>query len=100
MMDNMRIKAKEKDGVVKAKVKIRHAMMTYAQAEKKGIETNFITHVVAKVEDKTVYELSSSQFISKDPILKFKFYGKKGQILEMTWIDMSGKSVVESKNIK
>ncbi len=99
-MSNMKIKASEKDGIVKVKARITHAMMTYAQAEKKGIETNFITHIVAKVEDKTVYELSSSQFISKDPILKFKFHGKKGQILEMTWTDMSGKSVVESKKIK
>lgn len=99
-MSNMKIKAKEKDGTVKAKAKIRHAMMTYAQADKKGIETNFITHVVAKVEDKMVYELSSSQFISKDPILKFKFHGKKGQILEITWTDMFGNVVKESKKIK
>jgi len=99
-MGNMKIKAKEKDGVVKVLVQMIHAMMTYAQAEKKGLDANFITHVVAKVEGKTVYELSSSQFISRDPILKFKFHGTKGQILEITWTDMSGKSVVESKKIK
>jgi len=99
-MGNIKIKASEKDGIVKAKVKMAHPMMTYAQAEKKGIEANFITHVVAKVEDKTVYELSSSQFISRDPFFQFKFHGKKGQILEIIWTDMSGKRIVESKKIK
>lgn len=99
-MSNMQIKVKEKNGIVKAKVKLGHLMMTYAQAKKKGIEANFITHVVAKLGDKVVYELSSSQFISKDPILKFKFHGKKGEMLEIAWTDMSGKKVVESKKIK
>lgn len=99
-MGNMKIKAKEKDGVVKVLVQMTHAMMTYAQAEKKGLDANFITHVVAKVEGKTVYELSSSQFISRDPILKFKFHGKKGQILEVTWTDISGNVIKESKKIK
>ncbi len=99
-MANMKIKAKEKDGIVKVKAKLTHEMMTYAAAQKKGREANFITHVVAKVDEKIIYELSSSQFISKDPILKFKFHGKKGEVLEITWTDMSGKKVAESKKIK
>jgi len=99
-MAMMKIKAKEKDGIVKVKAKLTHIMMTYAAAKKKGIEANFITRVVAKVGDKVVYELSSSQFISKNPILKFKFHGKKGEVLELAWTDMSGKTVKESKKIK
>ena len=73
-MAKMKIKAKEKDGIVRVKTKLSHEMMTYSQAKKKGIEANFITHVSAKVGGKTVYELSSSQFISENPILKFKFH--------------------------
>ena len=99
-MAKMKIKAKEKDGIVRVKTKLSHVMMTYSQAKKKGIEANFITHVSAKVGGKTVYELSSSQFISENPILKFKFHGKKGEMLEIAWSDMSGKKVVESKKIK
>lgn len=96
----MKIKAREKNGIVKVTVKMSHEMMTYAQAKKKGIEANFITHVSANVGEKLVYELSSSQFISENPILKFKFHGKKGEMLEISWTDMSGKKVVESKKIK
>ena len=99
-MNNIKIKAKEKDGVLKVKVKLKHKMITYASAKKKGIEVNFITKVIAKVGDKIVYELSSSQFISSDPILKFKFHGKKDDTLSLTWTDMSGKTITESKKIR
>jgi len=102
-MGNMKIKAKAKDGIVKVKVMIKHAMMTYDQAKKKGMEANFITHISAKVGDKVVYDMSTSQFLSKDPLVKFKFKGadlKDGDKLEMTWTDLSGKTVTEDKKIK
>lgn len=99
-MSNMKIKAKEKNGLVKAKIQIMHEMMTYNAAKTKGIKANFITSIVAKVGEKIVFELSSSQFLSKNPILKFTFKGQKTQTLSITWVDLLGKSVTESKNIK
>jgi sulfur-oxidizing protein SoxZ len=73
----MKIKAKEKDGTVKAKVAISHNMLTYDQAKKKGKEANFITHITATVGDKVVYDASTSQFLSKNPLIKFSFAVKK-----------------------
>ncbi len=100
-MGNMKIKAKEKNGVVGVKVLIKHDMLTYDQAKKKGVDANFITHITAKVGDKIVYDASTSQFLSKNPMLKFKFKGaKKGDELTISWVDLSGKSVTESKKIK
>ncbi len=102
-MGNMKIKAKAKNGIVKAKVMIKHDMLTYDQAKKKGKEANFITHIIAKVGDRVVYDMSTSQFLSKDPLIKFKFKADglvKGDKLEMTWQDLSGKQTVESKKIK
>lgn len=99
-MKKIQMKAKEKNGIVAAKVKITHEMMTYNQAKIKNIEANFITHIVAKVGNKIVFELSSSQFISKNPILKFKFHGKKGEMLELSWTDKLGESTSEFKKIK
>jgi len=100
-MGNMKIKAKEKDGIVKVKTLIKHPMLTYDQAKKKGVEANFITHITAKVGDKIVYDVSTSQFLSKNPMIKFKFKGaKKGDELTITWVDLSGKTVSESKKIK
>ena len=99
-MSKIKIKVREKEGVVKALIQMKHEMMTYNTAKKKGIKANFITSVVAKVGEKVVYELSSSQFLSENPIVKFKFQGSKGETLTITWTDMSGKHVTESKKIK
>ena len=100
-MGNMKIKAKLKGDVVGVKALAKHDMLTYDQAKKKGKEANFITHITAKVGDKVVYDVSTSQFWSKNPQFKFKFKGaKKGDELTITWTDLSGKTVTESKKIK
>jgi len=99
----MKIKSKVKDGVLKAKVGLKHDMLTYDQAKAKGVDANFITHIEAKVGDKVVYEVSTSQFLSKNPIIKFQAKAdgfKKGDKLEITWKDLSGKTETEAKKIK
>lgn len=100
-MANMRIKAKLKGDVIGVKAMAKHDMLTYDQAKKKGTDANFITHISAKVGDKVVYDVSTSQFWSKNPQFKFKFKGAaKGDKLDITWTDLSGKTVTESKKIK
>ncbi len=100
-MGNMKIKAKLKGDVVGVKAMAKHDMMTYDQAKKKGVDANFITHITAKVGDRVVYDVSTSQFWSKNPQFKFKFKGAaKGDKVDITWTDLSGKTVTESKKIK
>jgi sulfur-oxidizing protein SoxZ len=100
-MGNMKIKAKVSGDIVKAKVMAKHEMLTYNAAKKKGKEANFITYITGKVGDKIVFEASTSQFLSKNPLFKFKFKGaKKGDELTMTWTDLKGNTVTESKKIK
>jgi sulfur-oxidizing protein SoxZ len=99
----MKIKAKVKGDTLKCKVQAKHIMLPYNAAKKKGVDANFITYVVGKVGDRIVFEASTSQFVSKDPIFKFKAKAdgiKKGDKLEMTWTDLSGKTVTEAKAIK
>ncbi len=96
----MKIKAKEKDGIVKVKLQIKHPMLTYNQAKTKGVDAKFVTHITGEVGGAVVYELSSSQFLSKNPLIKFKFHGKKGDVLNITWKDSTGESITESKKIK
>jgi len=96
----MKIKAKEKDGVVKAKVAITHDMLTYDQAKKKGKEANFITHITGTVGDKVVYDASTSQFLSKNPLIKFQFAGKKGDELKITYTQLKGEVFFATKKIK
>ena len=96
----MKIKAKEKKGIVKAKVSISHDMLTYDQAKKKGKEVNFITHITGTVGDKVVYDASTSQFLSKNPLIKFQFKGKKGDELKITYTELKGGKFFASKKIK
>jgi len=96
----MKIKAKEKDGMVKAKVAISHNMLTYDQAKKKGKVANFITHITGTVGDKVVYDASTSQFLSKNPLIKFQFAGKKGDELKITYTQLKGEVFFATKKIK
>jgi sulfur-oxidizing protein SoxZ len=92
----MKVKAKLKKGVVKVKAMAKHDMVTYNQAKIKGDinNANFITHIVGTCNGETVFDMSTSQFLSKNPIFKFEFKGdfKKGDKLLMSWVDLKGKT--------
>ena len=101
MAKKTRIKAKLKKGVVTVKAMASHAMMSYEEAKKKKKSANFITYIIAKVNGTTVYEVSTSQFLSKNPYMKFKFTGaNKGDKLTLTWTDLSGATQTSTKKIK
>ena len=100
----MKVKAKLKNGIVNVKCQAQHEMMPYDAAQKKTGDrenANFITRITATVNGKTVFEVSTSQFLSKNPILKFKFKGASvGDKVEMTWIDRKGHTKTKSTKIK
>ena len=101
MAKKSRIKVKEKKGVTTAKIMANHAMMSYDEAKKKKVDANFITYMVAKVGGEIVYEASTSQFLSKNPFVQFKFKGaNKGKELEFTWTDLKGNTRTDKKKIK
>jgi len=98
---SMRIKAKEKKGITTVKVMAKHPMTSYAEAKKKKIKANYMTSMVGKVGAETVYEVSTSAQLSKNPYMKFKFKGSnKGKKITLTWTDLSGASKSKSKKIK
>jgi len=91
----MKVKAKLKNGVVSVKCMAKHVMTTYDIAKKQTgnrDDANFITHISASVNGKTVWEASTSQFLAKNPIFKYKFtgIGAKGDKVEMNWVDRKG----------
>ena len=98
MLKKVYVKAKLKNGVVSVKALVKHRMITYDIAEKKfgdREKANFITHITATCNGKTVLDMSISQFLSKNPLFKFKFKGeicKKGDEILITWIDRKGNS--------
>jgi sulfur-oxidizing protein SoxZ len=44
--------------------------------------------------------MSSSQFLSKNPYIKFEFPGKAGDELEFTWVDLKGTTQTDTAKIK
>ena len=100
-MAKMKIKAKEKDGVVKVKAMFTSLMADKEEAEKKNIKAEYISYVVGKVNGKIVYEATTSGFMAENPLMKFSFTGaKKGDTLEFTLTDNHGKTETGSKKIK
>ena len=104
-MARTRIKAKLKKGIVTVKALAKHPMLSNQEAKRAGKEVNFITHMKATVNGKVVYEVSSSQFLSKNPYVKFYFNAdavgaKKGDKLEFTWVDLKGKKQTDKAKIK
>ena len=99
-MAKAKIKAKEKKGVVKVKAMFTSLMADKEEAQKKGIEAAYIKHIIASVNGAVVYEVTMSGFMSENPLLKFKFNGKKGDKIEFTATDNNGKTETAKKKIK
>jgi len=102
----MKVKAKLKGSVVKVKAMAKHDMTTYNMMEKKTgnrEDANFILHLTGTVNGETVLDMSTSQFLSKNPIFKFEFKAdgfKKGDKLMMSWVDRKGKTGKGKAKIK
>ena len=100
----IKVKAKLKKGVINVKAMAKHGMTTYNQAEKKTGDrenANFITYISATCNGETVFDMSTSQFLSKNPIFKFKFKGfAKGDKVEMVAVDRKGNTLKGKGKIK
>jgi len=99
-MGKMKIKAKEKKGTVKVKAMFTSLMADKEEAIKKGIKASYIKYLVATVNDVVVYELTMSGFMSENPLVKFKFKGKKGDKIVFNTVDNEGKKQTGKKKIK
>lgn len=99
-MSKMKIKAKEKDGVVNVKAMFTSLMADKEEAQKKKIAAEYITYIIAKYDGNIVFEVSTSGFMSENPLFKFAFKGAKGGKLEITTTDNNGKIETDTEKIK
>jgi len=101
---SIKIRAKEKKGVVTVKCLISHPMETGLRKNKKTgklIPAHFIQDVVAKHNGKEVLSAQWSGGVSKNPYLAFKFSGgSKGDTVTIAWTDNKGQSASKSAKIK
>ncbi len=95
MAKSIKVRAKERKGVVTVKALMSHPMETGLRKDKKTgkvIPAHHIQEVMAKAGDKTVLEAVWGGAISKNPYLSFKYAGAKGDALTLSWVDNMGQS--------
>jgi sulfur-oxidizing protein SoxZ len=97
-----RIKAKAKKGLVSVKMMAKHPMLSYQEAKRAKKKADFITNVTAAVDGTNVYEVSTSQFLSKNPYFKYSFNDKnyKGKKLAVTMTTLLGETKTFKATIK
>jgi sulfur-oxidizing protein SoxZ len=97
----IKAKAKLKGALIKVKAMFKNQMAGIEEAEKKGNKPDYIAHIIAKYNGRTIYEVSTGGFISKNPLFKFEFKGaKKGEKFTLTATDNNGKSTTKKVKIK
>jgi len=98
-----KLKATSKENVVSAKLRIVHPMLTVKKAKQKGVIQDYIVDVVAFVGEREVYHFVPTEWVSRDPLFKFKFKQKEinmGDTLLVTWKTLLGKTDTISCQIK
>ncbi len=90
----MKIKAKEKKGIVKVKMLIKHPMETGRRKDADGnlVPAHFIQQLKVTYKDKTVLLAEFGATVSKDPYLAFSFSGTKGDTITFETLDNKGTS--------
>lgn len=98
----IKIKAKEKKGVVKAKLLIKHPMESGMRKDKDGnlIPIHHLTEVKVDYKGDTIFQGEFGTGVSKDPFVAFVFAGTEGETLTVTALDSKGISGKKESVIK
>jgi sulfur-oxidizing protein SoxZ len=99
----IRISAKHINDQTLVKVIMHHPMENGARKDKqtgKTIPAHFIKEVTAESAGKTCFSALLSGGISANPYISFKFNGKKGESIKITWVDNKGETESGEAKIK
>lgn len=90
----IKLKAKEKKGVLQIKALMNHPMETGQRKDKKGekIPAHYISNVMVQVNDNEAISANWGASISKNPYLSVSAAGKKGDKIKLSWTDNKGES--------
>jgi sulfur-oxidizing protein SoxZ len=94
-MASIKLRTKEKDGLIEVKALITHPMETGLRKDKKTgdkIPAHFIQEVIVEANGKPVMSADWGGSISKNPYLSFKYKGAKGDAVKLSWKDNKGES--------
>jgi sulfur-oxidizing protein SoxZ len=103
-MSSMKVKAKDKDGIVEVKALIKHPMETGQRKDKKTgkpIPAHFVQQITVEQGGKTRVSADWSGGVSKNPLIFVKFKGgAKGDMIKVSWTDNQGGSDSAEAEIK
>ena len=103
-MADIKIRAKEKDGIVHVKALMSHVMETGTRKDKKTgelVPAHYIQEVRVTHGNKVVMAAHWGAAVSKNPYLAFKFKGGvKGESLTLSWVDNQGQTASKDAAIK
>ena len=91
----IKLRTKEKGGMVQVKALITHPMETGLRKDKKtgdAIPAHYITEVKVEANGEVVMTADWSGSVSKNPFLSFNYAGSKSDKVKLTWTDNTGKS--------
>ncbi|MBT3348034.1 MAG: thiosulfate oxidation carrier complex protein SoxZ [Thiotrichales bacterium] len=99
----VKLRAKEKNGVIDIKCLLNHPMETGLRKDKKSgntIPAHFIQNIVAEKNGKAFLHADVNSTVSKNPYLRIQVEGGKGDEIKVTWTDSKGKSGSGAKKSK
>lgn len=97
----MKIKSKQKGDMLNVKYMVGNRMLTADQAQKKGVAVDYIEHATLRVGERIVSDMSSSFYLSKNPIMKVKVKNyETDKKLILTITDNRGNKKSQSIKIK
>jgi len=90
----IKLRTKEKDGLIQVKSLIKHPMDTGLRRNKKGdkIPAHFISEIKVESNGEAIMEAAWTGSISKNPFISFNYSGAKGDVVKLSWKDNMGKS--------
>ena len=93
MADPMKIRATLQGDVLDVRVLVSHPMETGQRKDSSGkvIPLHHIQSITAQLNGKPVFEATTTQAVSRNPVFAFKVKGAKaGDKLAITWEDNKG----------
>lgn len=93
--DTIKIRAKEKDGVVTVKALVAHPMETGTRRDGNGniVPAHYIQEVRCEYQGRLMMLAHWGPAISTNPYLSFRFNGgSKGERIKLSWVDNTGDS--------
>ena len=92
MSSEVRVLAREESGIVLVKVIIPHPNESGSRKNEQGliVAAYFIQEGTVLLNSKPLLDIQLGPSVSRDPFLQFRFFGKKGDRLTLSFRDNRG----------